>query len=95
MNEYYVYILVSNKNGTLYTGVTSNIRKRMFEHKSNIVEGFTKKYQVHRLVYVESTNNIGEALLREKRIKKWKREWKIKLIEERNPKWKDLSDNLV
>ena len=94
MKEYYVYILASKKNGTLYIGVTSHLQKRLYEHKHDLVKGFSKKYKVHKLVYFENTNNINEALLREKRMKKWKREWKIKLIEKDNPNWKDLYNDL-
>ena len=85
-----VYILASKKNGTLYTGVTSDLTRRIWEHRNNLVEGFTSRYEIHRLVYFEQHTNMEEAILREKRIKKWNRAWKIKLIEERNPDWKDL-----
>jgi len=90
MNNYYVYILASKKNGVLYTGVTNNLIKRVYEHKENLIEGFTKRYFVHKLVYFESTNSIESAIIREKQIKEWRRQWKIDLIEERNPEWKDL-----
>ena len=90
MKNYYVYILASKRNGTLYIGVTSNLLKRVYEHKSKMVEGFTKKYNVHKLVYYEQTNIIQSALTREKQLKKWYRKWKIELIEEMNPEWKDL-----
>ncbi|TAK50993.1 MAG: GIY-YIG nuclease family protein [Bacteroidetes bacterium] len=92
---YYVYIMTSKKNGTLYIGVTNNLARRVEEHKSDIEEGFTKKYQVHDLVYYELLNDKQTAIVREKQLKKWKREWKIKLIEETNPDWKDLSEELV
>jgi putative endonuclease len=95
MKDYYVYILASKKNGTLYIGVTSNLIKRVYEHKNNLVEGFTSKYQVHHLVYYEHTNDVRIALEREKRLKKWKRQWKIELIEKNNPEWRDLYDDLV
>jgi len=95
MNAYFVYILASKKNGTLYIGVTSNLVKRVFEHKQNMVEGFTKKYGVHTLVYYEQTNDINAAITREKQLKKWKRQWKINLIEKDNPKWNDLYDTLL
>lgn len=91
MRNYFVYILSSKKNGTLYIGVTSNLEKRVWEHKNKIVEGFTKKYDVNKLVYYEQTNNVESALTREKQMKEWKREWKIKLIQENNPEWEDLS----
>jgi putative endonuclease len=92
--NYYVYILSSKRNGTLYIGITSGLKKRIFEHKNNLIDSFTKKYKVHNLVYYESTNDIKSALLREKRLKKWKRDWKIALIEKENPEWKDLYDSL-
>jgi len=91
MNQYYVYILASKQNGTLYVGVTNDLVRRVDEHKNKIVEGFTKKYDVHRLAYYEMTNDIQSALSREKCLKEWKREWKLRLIEEMNPMWKDLS----
>jgi putative endonuclease len=94
MNNYYVYILASKKNGTLYIGVTNNLVKRVYGHKNNLVEGFTKKHQVHQLVYSEFYNLIEEALKREKRLKRWNRNWKIKLIESVNPNWEDLYFNL-
>ena len=90
MKNYYVYILASKRNGTLYTGVTNNLSRRTYEHKESLVDGFTKKYNVKILVHYEQTNDIGSAIAREKCIKRWKREWKIKLIEEDNPEWKDL-----
>ena len=92
--KYYVYILASKRNGTLYTGVTSNLIKRVFEHKSDYIEGFTKKYRVHFLVYYEEYDEINTALLREKRIKRWKRDWKIEIIEKNNPTWEDLFDKI-
>jgi len=85
-----VYILASRRNGTLYAGVTSDPVRRVWEHKQDLVEGFTKKYRVHRLVYIELHADMAEAILREKRIKKWNREWKIALIENSNPEWNDL-----
>lgn len=85
-----VYILASKAQGVLYTGVTSNLVKRVWEHKNDVVKGFTQKYHVHKLVYYELLSNMEEAIYREKCIKKWKRVWKIKLIEEFNPLWKDL-----
>jgi len=91
---YYVYITASKRNGTLYIGVTSNLKKRIYEHKESIIVGFTKKYKVNKLVYFETTNDINSAILREKQMKKWKREWKLKLIEKENPCWIDLYDNL-
>ncbi|MBU2510560.1 GIY-YIG nuclease family protein [bacterium] len=94
MKRYFVYIMASKKNGTLYIGVTSNIQKRVFEHKTNIVDGFTKKYSVHKLIYYESTSDIHSAIRREKQLKNWKRDWKIELIEKTNPQWLDLSSSL-
>jgi putative endonuclease len=85
MKQYYVYILASQKNGTLYVGVTSNLTKRVYEHKHNFIDGFTKKYNVHDLVYYEYYSKVEEAILREKQIKKWNRKWKLRLIEEKNP----------
>ena len=95
MKQYYVYILASKKNGTLYIGLTSNLLKRVFEHKNNQVEGFTQKYNVHKLVYYEKYDDIYGAITREKRMKKWERQWKIELIEKVNPDWKDLYHNLI
>ena len=83
--------MASKRNGTLYIGVTSNLVKRTYEHRNNLVDGFTKEHSVHTLVYYETTNDINAALLREKQMKKWKREWKVNLIEKENPQWKDLS----
>lgn len=95
MKNYYVYILSSKKYGTLYIGVTNNLIKRVWEHKNNLIDGFTKEYSVHTLVYYEETGDIESAILREKRLKKWKREWKINLIEKLNPEWDDLYNNLT
>ena len=91
----YVYILVSQRNGTLYIGVTSNVIKRVWEHKNKIVEGFTKEYGVDKLVYFEQHEDITYAIRREKRLKFWKRQWKLDLIEKSNPQWKDLYDDIV
>lgn len=90
MRPYYVYILASKKNGTLYLGVTNDIAKRVYEHKNNLVDGFTKKYSVHCLVYFEVCEDVRVAIQREKNIKKWRRRWKIELIEKNNPNWRDL-----
>ena len=90
MKTYYVYILVSKRNGTLYIGVTNNLERRVSEHQQNPVEGFTKKYHVHHLVYYETTSDIQAALQREKQLKKWNRKWKLDLIEKDNPDWKNL-----
>ena len=89
-----VYILASHRNGTLYTGVTGNLTKRIWQHKENLFEGFTKKYHVHQLVYFESHENFQSAFAREREIKTWKRLWKTKLIEQVNPTWEDLYDTL-
>ena len=93
--QYYVYILASKKNGTLYVGVTSDLIKRVFEHKNDFVEGFTKKFQVHDLVYFEVLDSVESAIAREKQLKKWHRDWKIRLIEKENPGWKDLYPEIV
>ena len=90
-----VYILASKRNGTLYVGVTSNLVKRIWEHKNNMVEGFTKRYTVHRLVWYELHESMESALTREKRLKNWKRKWKLELIETKNPKWLDLYNMIV
>ena len=89
-NQYYIYILANKRNGTLYIGVTSNLIKRVYEHKKNLVDGFTKKYSIHKLVYYEITDDIESAIRREKQLKKWNRKWKLNLIEDSNPEWRDL-----
>ncbi len=94
MKNYCVYILASKRNGTLYIGVTSNLQRRIQEHKEKQVEGFTKKYDVNKLVYFEQTTDVMSALTREKQLKKWNRAWKLNLIEKENPQWKDLTDTL-
>jgi len=86
----YVYILASKKNGVLYIGVTSNLIQRIWQHKNKQAEGFTKKYNVHTLVYYEQHEVMETAITREKQMKKWKRDWKVKLIEKDNPQWEDL-----
>ncbi|MEA3413802.1 MAG: GIY-YIG nuclease family protein [Pseudomonadota bacterium] len=95
MKQPAVYILASKRNGTLYTGVTSNLPRRIHEHKNGLVDGFTKKYQIHRLVYYEQCEDMTSAITREKQIKKWNRSWKLRLIEKRNPEWKDLFEGLL
>jgi putative endonuclease len=95
MGTYFVYIMASRRNGTLYVGVTNDLIKRVYEHKSDMVDGFTKKYSVHKLVYYEATPDIYVAIEREKRLKKWNRKWKIRLIEKFNPKWKDLYEEVI
>ncbi|MEK7153390.1 MAG: GIY-YIG nuclease family protein [Patescibacteria group bacterium] len=89
-DSYYVYILASRRNGTLYIGVTNNLERRIYEHKHHLVPGFTEKYYVDKLVYYEQTDNIHSAIQREKRLKHWNSGWKIILIERSNPEWKDL-----
>ena len=92
--EYYTYILASSRNGTLYVGVTNNLIRRIYEHKNDLVEGFTKKYAIKTLVHYEAYRNINDAITREKQLKKWLRPWELKLIEENNPAWKDLYEEL-
>lgn len=93
--EYYVYILANQKYGTLYTGVTNNLARRIYEHKEGRVAGFTKKWSVNKLVYFEPHLDVYAAISREKIIKKWRREWKINLIETDNPLWLDLYADLL
>ena len=88
-------MLASKKSGTLYIGVTSNLIKRMHQHKTGAIEGFTKKYKVDLLVYYEVTEDIISAIAREKNLKAWKRQWKIELIEKNNPNWKDLYPEII
>ena len=90
-----VYILASRRNGTLYVGVTSNLNRRVSEHKTDVVDGFSKRYGVHTLVYAEFHATMEEAILREKCIKNWRRAWKLKLIEDTNPSWRDLFDEIM
>jgi len=90
-----VYILTNKRNGTLYIGVTSDLAKRIWEHKNNTVAGFTKKYNLHHLVLYELHENMESAILREKRLKDYKRSWKLRLIESMNPDWQDLYDSIV
>jgi len=91
----YVYILASRKNGTLYTGVTNNLVRRVYEHKAKVVDGFSMRYDVYRLVYFEQHETMPLAIQREKNIKHWSRRWKLALIEKDNPDWLDLYDQLV
>ena len=95
MNEYYVYILANKQNGTLYIGVTNDLIKRVYQHKNDVVEGFTAKYKIHHLVWYESCGNVNEAINREKQLKKWNRKWKLALIEKSNPQWRDLYDEIM
>ena len=90
-----VYILASKRNGTLYAGVTSDLIKRVWEHKYDVVDGFTKRHRVHMLVWYELHADMTTAIAREKAIKEWKRPWKLKLIEKSNPDWNDLYDGLL
>lgn len=93
MKTYYVYIL-SNKSKILYIGITNDLRRRIFEHKNKLIDGFTKKYNLTKLVFYEITNDVNAAIKREKQLKNWHRQWKLNLIEENNPNWKDLSEEL-
>jgi putative endonuclease len=93
MKTYFVYIVASQENGTIYIGVTNNLSKRVWEHKNKIIQGFTSKYNVNKLVYYESYTEIESAITREKVLKKWNRQWKINLIKKDNPNWLDLSVN--
>lgn len=95
MKQYYVYLMASKKNGTLYIGVTNNLLKRIYEHKNGLIAGFTRKYRIYKPVYYEVHNDIYQAITREKRMKKWKRQWKINLIEKFNPDWRDLYHDLI
>ena len=95
IKQFYVYILCNKRNGTLYTGVTSDLLKRVYEHKNNLLDGFTKRYEIHHLVWYEMHETAESAITREKQIKKWNRKWKLDLIEARNPLWKDLYEELT
>jgi len=95
MKLYYVYIMASKRYGTPYIGITNNIVRRAFEHKHSLVEGFTKRYNVSKLVYYEMTDDVSYAITREKRLKAWKRAWKLELIESANPEWRDLSEDFL
>ena len=91
---YHVYILASGRNGTLYVGVTGDIAARAWQHRAGTSHGFTKRYGVHRPVHLEAFDDVNEAILREKRIKKWRRAWKLELIEQDNPQWLDLYERI-
>lgn len=95
MRTYFVYIITSKKNGTLYIGVTNDLARRVDEHKSKIADGFTSRYDVNKLVYYEEYEYVFDAIDREKQLKNWHRKWKINLIEENNPHWQDLSAEWV
>ena len=88
--DYYVYVLTNDNNNVMYIGITNDLKRRVYEHKSNTIEGFTKKYHVHKLVYYEITTDVNSAIAREKQLKKWKRAKKNALVETLNPKWKEL-----
>jgi putative endonuclease len=90
-----VYILASERNGTLYIGVTSDLVKRIWEYKNNLVKGFTQRYNVHNIVWYELHESMNSAIEREKQMKEWKRAWKLKLIEKSNPNWNDLYDSII
>ncbi len=92
MKQYYVYILTNKTDKVLYIGITSNLIRRIYEHKNKLVEGFTKKYNLSKLVYFETTNDVNSALIREKQLKNWHRDWKLNIIKKHNPDWKDLSE---
>lgn len=93
--KYYIYIMAKERNSTFYVGVTSDLVARIWQQKSNVVEGFTQKYGIHKLVYYEVFEDSENAILREKRLKKWNRTWKMRLIEEQNPEWNDLYETLT
>ena len=95
MKQPAVYILASRMNGTLYIGVTSDLVQRVWEHKNDLVEGFTRRYGVHRLVWYELHDTMEAAILQEKRLKEWRRAWKLRLIQRINPEWEDLYDRLI
>jgi putative endonuclease len=95
MRTYYVYVLASHKCATLYVGITNDPIRRVYEHKSGKIQGFTKYYHVNQLVYFEDTTDVDVAITREKQLKRWRRAWKIDLIEKNNPEWKDLFTELV
>ena len=95
MKQPAVYILASRRNGTLYIGVTSDLVQRVWQHRNNVVDGFTKRYGVHMLVWFELHEDMVSAITREKRLKKWNRAWKLRLIEEMNPEWKDLYESII
>ena len=93
--SYFVYILASQRNGTLYVGVTNDLVRRVHEHREKLVEGFTARYEVSRLVWYDQTDSVEEAIAHEKRLKRWRREWKLALIEKSNPDWLDLYDGIL
>jgi len=92
MNQYFVYILTNKSNRVLYIGVTNNLERRMYEHKNKMIDGFTKRYNLTKLVYFEETSDVSSAIEREKQLKNWHRDWKISLVNQFNPKCNDLSE---
>ena len=92
--QYYVYIMTNNAYGTLYVGITNNLVRRAWEHRNSLVQGFTKDHELHRLVWFEVHGDVEEAIRREKLIKKWHRDWKVNLIQARNPSWRDLFEEI-
>ncbi len=92
--KFYVYILAKERNSTFYVGITSNLPKRIWEHKNEVADGFTKKYSIKKLVYYEIFDDPENAIIREKRLKKWNRPWKMRIIEEMNPNWDDLYEKI-
>ena len=94
MKSYYVYIMASQRHGTLYVGVTSNPTKRIWEHREGVADGFTKEHDIKTLVHIETFSDPENAIMREKKLKKWRRQWKINLIEENNPDWNDLYEGM-
>lgn len=95
MKSYFVYILTSKRNGTLYIGIANDLIKRVWQHKNNLIAGFTKEHKAHLLVYFEETTDVLSAIAREKQLKNWHRQWKINLINQHNPEWKDLYPGLL
>jgi len=95
MERYYVYLIADKKDGKIYAGVTNDLRRRISEHKNNSIDGFTKNSGIHNLVYYEEHDDIHKAITRERQIKKWKRKWKIELVEKFNPEWRDLYFDLI
>ena len=93
--QYYIYIMTNKINTVLYIGVTSDLIRRVYEHKTKLIKGFTEKYNINKLVYFEATNDISGVITKEKQLKKWKRAWKEKLINEKNPEWRDLYNDLI
>jgi len=94
MKQFYIYILTNKKYGVLYIGVTNNLERRIYEHKNKLVDGFTKKYNLDKLVHFEETESVRAAIEREKQLKKWNRRWKLNLINRDNPEWEDLAEKL-